>query len=137
MALELGQSHPGLIKRVRADGRRVYEMSGKLAMVHEARRPGVSVARVALDHGVNANLLRKWILRYGKNAGVGDPEAATPALLPVVIKRTVKTGDARRPAPKVTDRSPIEIELPRGMVRFYGAIDALVLRMLIEALSAR
>nr|WP_230944251.1 transposase [Burkholderia cepacia] len=30
-------------------------------MVEAALRPGVSVARLTQEHGINANLLRKWI----------------------------------------------------------------------------
>ncbi|WP_232484065.1 transposase [Burkholderia gladioli] len=33
-------------------------------MVEAALRPGVSVARLAQEHGINANLLRKWISKY-------------------------------------------------------------------------
>jgi transposase len=32
-------------------------------MIEACLRPGVSVARVALKHGINANLLRTWITR--------------------------------------------------------------------------
>jgi transposase-like protein len=30
-------------------------------LIEAALRPGVSVARMAQEHGINANLLRKWI----------------------------------------------------------------------------
>ncbi|MCP3713718.1 transposase [Paraburkholderia sp. CNPSo 3274] len=33
-------------------------------MVEAALRPGVSVARIAQEHEINANLLRKWITKY-------------------------------------------------------------------------
>ena len=46
------------------DGRRRYDEKGKRALVEAALRPGVSVARLAQEHGVNANLLRKWITKY-------------------------------------------------------------------------
>ena len=62
------QSHSGLVRRVNADGRRVYEQQAKLAVVREAMAPGVSLAKVALRHGLNANLLRKWMGARGVTA---------------------------------------------------------------------
>jgi transposase len=46
------------------DGRRRYDEKDKRALVEAALRPGMSVARLAQEHGVNANLLRKWITKY-------------------------------------------------------------------------
>lgn len=125
------QSHSGLVRRVNADGRRVYEQQAKLAVVREAMAPGVSLAKVAMRHGLNANLLRKWVVKHGATA---TRVARTPALLPVVVAPSAKASTPRTTA---RERTPIEIELPRGVVRFYGAIDRSVLRELIEALSLR
>src|SRR5690349_9895356 len=92
------------------DGRRRYDEKGKRALVEAALRPGVSVARLAQEHGVNANLPRKWITKYlleressrcaQNSAVVVDPgdgvqvhdsvpatvhsEAPAPAFVPVV-----------------------------------------------------
>lgn len=33
-------------------------------LIEAALRPGASVARLAQEHGINANLLRKWITKY-------------------------------------------------------------------------
>jgi transposase len=47
------------------DGRRRrFDLQAKLELVRACMQPGVSVARMALDHAVNANLLRKWIRDY-------------------------------------------------------------------------
>lgn len=46
------------------DGRCVYSRKSARALAEAAMVPGVSVARLALDHGVNSNLLRKWVLAY-------------------------------------------------------------------------
>ncbi|MGT2428145.1 transposase [Cupriavidus basilensis] len=48
----------------RKDGRRKFDEQSKRALVEACLKPGVSVARMAQTHGVNANLLRKWIARY-------------------------------------------------------------------------
>jgi transposase len=58
-------NHPKL-RVVRHDrgGRSCYDPDGKRALIEACLRPGVSVARLALENGVNANLLRKWVTRY-------------------------------------------------------------------------
>ena len=43
-----------------------------------------SVAGMALEHGINANLLRKWIDDYRKAAASVTAEASLPAFAPVV-----------------------------------------------------
>ena len=48
----------------RRDGRRKFDEHSKRALVEACLKPGTSVARMAQTHGVNANLLRKWIARY-------------------------------------------------------------------------
>ncbi|MFM0441848.1 transposase [Paraburkholderia strydomiana] len=50
--------------RQSSDGRRRYDENGKRALVEIALRSDVSVAKLALEHGINANLLRKWITKY-------------------------------------------------------------------------
>ncbi|CUJ56231.1 Transposase [Achromobacter xylosoxidans] len=41
--------------------RRSYPKAMKARIVAECRQPGISIAGVALSHGVNANLVHKWI----------------------------------------------------------------------------
>ena len=46
------------------DGRSCYDKGAKQELIERCLQPGVSVARMALQHGINANLLRTWITRY-------------------------------------------------------------------------
>lgn len=52
-----------LLKRLvigsKRDGRRHYDKQAKRELVRANLEPGVSVARLAYEHDVNANLLRK------------------------------------------------------------------------------
>ena len=50
-----------LVVGSKRNGRRRYDKQAKAALVQACLKSGVSVARVALEHGINANLLRKWI----------------------------------------------------------------------------
>lgn len=62
----------------------------KAQAVAECARPGVSIAAIALHHGINANLLRRWLVQAG---GVSDERAsdtrksttALEAFVPVAI----------------------------------------------------
>lgn len=64
--------------------RRVYTEEFKMQRVKECAEPGTSVARVALAHGINANLVHKWRRQSERGElGVG----AAPEFLPVALKR--------------------------------------------------
>lgn len=72
------------------DGRSCYDKEAKRELIEACLRPGVSVARMGLQHGINANLLRTWITRYRRQreGEVGRPaEVPAPAVgafVPVV-----------------------------------------------------
>src|SRR5579863_2328862 len=70
MTLERIGPHGLEITGVRRDGRRRYDPASKERLVEACLRPGVSLAGLALQHGVNANLLRKWVARR-RQVGVG------------------------------------------------------------------
>ena len=67
--------------------RRVHGAEFKAQVLAECERPGVSVAAVALAHGLNVNLLRKWLVGRGiKRTGLAAPRAVT--------RKSVGTDDA-------------------------------------------
>ena len=52
--------------------RRRHSTEFKARLIEECRRPGVSMASVAMANGVNANLLRNWVVRDGKHLREGE-----------------------------------------------------------------
>lgn len=74
--------------RVLSNGKRRFDPVEKDRLIDAAMKPGVSVAGLALGHGVNANLLRNWekLRRDGQAQGaltvVAGHEAS--AFVPVV-----------------------------------------------------
>lgn len=76
--------------------RRVHSPEFKAELVAICQQPGVSMAAVALNHGINANLLRRWVTeheRYGKHSlsdeGHGSPvaqEGPTPASSTIALE---------------------------------------------------
>lgn len=65
-----------LVVRRKQDGRCVYDPKVKAQVVQACLQPGVSVARMGLQCGVNANLLRRWIGERHK-VGSSGPAALT------------------------------------------------------------
>ena len=61
--------------------RRRHSAEFKAAVIEECRRPGVSIAAVALAHSLNANMLRKWVID-AEQSGARAPTASAPAPAP-------------------------------------------------------
>jgi len=107
--------------------RRVHSAEFKAQVLAECQQPDASVAAVALAHGLNVNLLRKWLVGRGikrtglsaprtvtcKQSAAGVPLAASLQIIPVEVA-SVAAADptpAEAPAPNTPD---IHIELTRG-----------------------
>jgi transposase len=84
------------------NGRRRYDPASKQRLVEACLQPGVSLAGVALQHGVNANLLRKWVTgpqpRQRNVVAGGVIERVTDVFVPVV-ERCGVAGPPEPPAP--------------------------------------
>jgi transposase len=90
----------------RSNGRCRYDPEAKRELVEVCLQPGVSVARTALEHGINANLLRKWINQYCKNSR--SVPSRTPAMLPAFAP--VLSMAAAKPA-----EATLKVTLPNGV----------------------
>ncbi len=116
--------------------RRVHGAEFKAQVLAECQRPGASVAAIALAHGLNANLLRKWLVGRGlKRAGLAAPrtvtpkaacveDRATPSLqfVPVEIPPTrlamMATATTTATAEQAdAPAAEIHVELARGVIR--------------------
>jgi transposase-like protein len=76
----------GICGGERRNGRRRYDPASKDRLVAACLDPGVSVSRPALEHGINANLLRKWIKKRTETQPL--PPSSSPAFIPVQIEST-------------------------------------------------
>lgn len=76
------------VTRVLRNGRRCFDAASKDRLVSACLRPGVSISGLALAHGVNANLLRKWV---GKRLAQGMAPAGS--FVPVRLGDGGRTGD--------------------------------------------
>lgn len=126
-----GELPPGVL-HVRKDGKRTYDEAFKADLVRQCRVPGTSVAATAMAHGINPNLVRRWMVQQGAR---GASPALPPALLPV----TVRTPHAAASPPPVlqalTLPECIEIEFHGARVRLHGAVDAQRLGVVLNVLA--
>ena len=85
--------------------RRRYSDELKAQVVAECSAPGASVAKVAMAHGINANVVHRWrqLAREGGQATVSKPSEFVPVAI------------AAPPLPSASRRD-IEVELRRGAV---------------------
>ena len=75
-----------VVTGTRRDGRRRYEAQSKRSLARACLQPGVSLAGMALKHGVNANLLRKWVVAYQLAPDVPAVSDAPPLSAFVAVK---------------------------------------------------
>ena len=61
MTDELDDLRQRLVVGRKRDGRCVYDEAAKAQLVALCKRPGVSVARLARECGVNANQVSRWL----------------------------------------------------------------------------
>ena len=61
MAFDINDLARRLVIGRKRDGRGIYDSNAKRELVELCRRPGVSLAKMARDCGINANLLATWL----------------------------------------------------------------------------
>ncbi len=83
-----------VVKRLR-DGRRWFDPQAKRELIEASLRPGVSVAGLALEHGVNANQLRKWMRQHQRRQDGAPTVVAKVPPLPAFISVVAAGGTVR------------------------------------------
>jgi transposase len=113
-----------------ANGKRTFATAFKDWIADRALQPGVSVAGLALEHGVNANQLRRWMMLHQRRS-----TSQEPAVLPVSI---ADVPTPKIPTPRLRTLLPptIEIELAGAVVRVPAGIDPQHLRVVLQALRS-
>jgi transposase len=79
------------ITAVYSNGRRQYASAWKAHLVALCFEPGASVSQIAMVHGVNANLLWKWVQKHNlaQKELLEHPQPYTSAFIPVHIETTM------------------------------------------------
>lgn len=130
MTEQISELKQRLVVSRKQDGRCCYDPQAKRELIEAGLQPGVSVAKLALAHGINANLLRTWMTKHQRQLLTGGsvrPSTATPApfipVVPVSAHRLPIT------APELAAR------LPNGVRLEWSALPAEQLAHVLRLLS--
>jgi len=119
----------GLVVGHKRDGRCRYDPQVKQELIRQCMMPGVSVARMAMQHGINANLLRTWITKSQSRKAITVQRAVcetaardAQAFIPVQVEAGASSAAVAMPtkACGAASKSPavsmrIQVQLPNGI----------------------
>ena len=80
--------------------RRFYSPELKGQVTQECRQSGASVAGVALSHGINANIVHRWLREHSQTALVPQSQANANTFVPVTLDEPAP-GSAPQAAPDI------------------------------------
>jgi len=126
---------PNLIIGRKSNGRSRYDAVAKRALVLKCLQPGVSLAATAMAHGVNANLVRKWVVQYARDNGLPRLARRSRDLSAALVP--VKATSDPPPAPASRALGQLEICIAGATIRIIGDVDAAQLRAVIDCLAQR
>lgn len=113
------------------DGRSIYDEQAKQELIAVARQPGVSVAKLARECGINANLLSTWVRQQERKNAPAAPaqvvQVPTPAFVPLAIEPAT--------APPNEAALDLQARLPNGVVVDLRGCDLDQAGRLVEALG--
>ena len=115
--------------------KRVYRTAEEKRRIVEATLvPGASIARVAREHGVNANQVFQWRYEHRKGIGWAASQSRTE-LLPVTVTAEPNSVMAPELAPLATPSGSIHIELPgRALVSVESGVDPVLVHAVLGSL---
>jgi transposase len=149
--------HKLRVAAVHPNGRRAFDPISKSRLIAACLEPGASVSQLALEHGVNANVVWKWIRQHraAKKEAPGRPSPSAPVFIPVQIENVrawaaskhgntvaldlrADSQEVRRPEPAVADvlstPAKINASLPNGVKLTLESGDVRVVTAIIRAL---
>ena len=130
------------IARVEGHKRQRRSIAEKRRIVELAMQPGASIARLAREHGVNANMVYYWRKLY-REGRLGQSKTDSVRLLPVMVSEAA-------PSPVIQPATPLSasgalapastagaiyIEFPKIHLRVENGADAALLRLVLETLQ--
>jgi len=117
-------------------GRPNHSEEFKRRLAAAACEPGVSVSKLAREHGINANMLFTWRRRYRM-----EQRQDAAVLLPATVEHPSSPLGPMpmSPAAAVCEPTPphgaIEIRLGRAVIRIEGSVDPTTLRTVLDRLT--
>jgi len=98
--------------RGKSETRRSYSAQFRAAVLAECDGAGASVAKVAMRHGINANVVHRWrqLVRQGRIVAAPAPSLPAPQFVPVALA----SSPLAAPAPVDARDGDIQIQLRRS-----------------------
>ena len=130
------------VMKVEGPKRQRRSIAEKRRIVELAMLPGASVAGVARQHGVNANMVHYWRNLY-RQGRLGEKRDESIRLLPVSVSEPA-VSPAVQPESKyssafavmpATTAGVIYLEFPKVHLRIESGADAALVRVVLESLQ--
>ncbi|MEX3606605.1 MAG: transposase [Burkholderia sp.] len=118
-------------------GRPNYSPEFRFRIAIAACESGVSVAKLAREHGLNVNLAFTWRHRYR-----AEQRASEATLLPVTVVSDIRLAVIAAPPIKPEIAKPavpvgtIEVRIERAVVKVDGVVDPDMLRTVLQSLRS-
>ena len=118
--------------------RRRHAAAFKRELVERSLQPGASGSGIALDNGINANVLFRWRRqRLRAAAAVRERSVEQPVLLPVKLAAQATPSERETlPSRSSMPAGVIEIDIGVARVRLHGSVDEVNVRCVLQALRA-
>ena len=117
--------------------RRNHSPELKRELVARSLKPGASVAAIAMEAGINANLLFTWRRAHlGAMAAQLRTPGTAPVLLPVMLEAPSKEEGTTGPVAMSRTTGTIEVDIGRARMRLHGPVDEASVRFVLQTLRA-
>ncbi|QWZ75388.1 transposase (plasmid) [Enterobacter roggenkampii] len=110
-----------------------YPPEFKQQLVAASCEPGVSISKLALENGINANLLFKWRQQW-REGKLLLPSTESPQLLPVTLDAPPYRQNSTQRASEPLSIS-CEVAFRHGTLRLNGTVSEKLLTLLIQELK--
>lgn len=119
-------------------GRPNYDHEFRRRLAAAACEPGASVAKLARENGINANMLFTWRRRYREQL---QAQTTTSLISVAVVDETLAQpvttpSDARAVGNRTTRAGTIEIRFGEVVVKVDGIVDADTLRVVLGSMRS-
>ena len=102
--------------------RRTYTPQFKAELLSDCKQPGASIAAVALQHGMNANVLHRWLKDHRQGPPLLNDGGPAPAFLPIDLGASRPVLNSEPSAPPSNIR--IELQHHAMKVTLHWPVDA-------------
>ncbi|MHA1053678.1 IS66-like element accessory protein TnpA [Enterobacter mori] len=110
-----------------------YSPEFKYQLVAASCEPRISISKLALENGINANLLFKWRQQW-REGKLLLPSSESPQLLPVTLDAAAVQSEPLAEDPETLSIS-CEVTFRHGTLRLNGTVSEKLLTLLIQELK--